>query len=73
METSTPSARELTYMLTSLTLGDVDDDVCVYSKNRLLYASYDNGRTQVLDTRAQQSRGIMEILKDAVVENYRRR
>ena len=71
MQSASDRGDALTYMLTGLTLGDLEDDVCVYDDERLVYASYDNGRTQVLDTRAQQSRGLMEILKDTLLENYR--
>mgnify|MGYP006287389683 CR=1 FL=1 len=70
MELSTADPKELTYVLTGLTLGELDDDVQVYADGRLVYGSYDNGRTKVLDTRAQTARGIVEILKDAFLRHW---
>lgn len=71
MQHSDEKTDRLTFVLTGLTLGDIQNDICLHDDDRLVYASYDNGRTQVLDTRTQQSRGVMQILKDTLLENYR--
>lgn len=53
-------------ILTTMTLGDVDEDVCIYEDGRVIYACYDAGRTHVLAPTSHRSRGIVEILKDAL-------
>lgn len=69
MTTPKSHSKELRYILTTIAIGDAESDFCVFDDDRLVYACYDNGRTQVLDPTAQRSRGIVEILKDAVPTN----
>lgn len=65
LEMVTRQPRQLLNRVKRLSEGGHDGDVRVFCGDELIFASYDHGRTVVVNPQSAQRGGLIEILRDA--------
>lgn len=55
--------RRLLRQITRISMQGVRGDVRIFSGGQLVYASYDGGRTQVVNASCREGSGLLQVLK----------